>query len=329
MTAASAEAPGLGRLDDGRGQRVLAARARGSRRAQDLGVVGAVERRPRRATRGRPSVRVPVLSTTRVSTRRERLERLGVFGRGRPAVGPAAHPDHDRHGGGEAERAGTGDDEHRDRRHEGVGEARLGPEGGPGQRRPATATATTAGTNQAATASARRWMGARLRCASATSWTMWASSVLAPHPLGPHHEAAGAVEGGAGDPRRPAPSPPGIGSPVIIDSSTRARALEHDAVHGHLLAGRTRRRSPGTHVVERHVRLGPVGADAPRGLGGETEERPDGAARPLPRPQLEHLPEQHERRRSPPPTRSSARPRRRAPRKDAGKRPGARVATRL
>ena len=38
----------------------------------------------------------------------------------------------------------------------------------------------TAGTNQPATASARRWIGARLRCASATSVTMRASMVSRP-----------------------------------------------------------------------------------------------------------------------------------------------------
>jgi hypothetical protein len=41
--------------------------------------------------------------------------------------GSAAHPDHDRHGRGEPERAGAGDDQHRDGVHEGMGEARLGP----------------------------------------------------------------------------------------------------------------------------------------------------------------------------------------------------------
>jgi hypothetical protein len=43
-----------------------------------------------------------------------------------------------------------------------------------------TAMAMMSGTNQRATWSAMRWMGARLRCAIATIWTIWASSVLAP-----------------------------------------------------------------------------------------------------------------------------------------------------
>ena len=59
-------------------------------------------------------------------------------------------------------------------------------------------TASTTGTNKPATLSASPWMGARLRCASATMLTICASSVSLPDPLRAHHEAAGAVDGAAG-----------------------------------------------------------------------------------------------------------------------------------
>src|SRR5215469_5549235 len=50
----------------------------------------------------------------------------------------------------------------------------------PQTRAATTAAAMTAGTNQAETWSARRWIGARLRWASATIWTMRESRVSAP-----------------------------------------------------------------------------------------------------------------------------------------------------
>ena len=95
---------------------------------------------------------------------------------------------------------------------------------GSGPHRPQTtkamlATRTTAGTNQAATTSARRWIGARERWASLTMRTIWASRVTAPTrwasmsrlPV-PFNVA----------PMSPSPSDlaTGIGSPVTIDSST-------------------------------------------------------------------------------------------------------------
>ena len=50
----------------------------------------------------------------------------------------------------------------------------------PGERRPALRHAITAGTNQPDTWSASRWIGARLRCASATICTICASMVSRP-----------------------------------------------------------------------------------------------------------------------------------------------------
>jgi hypothetical protein len=79
-----------------------------------------------------------------------------------------------------------------------------------------TETASTAGTNQAATRSASRWMGARLLWASATMRTMRASSVSLPtlsadmisHP-NPFKVPPSTLS--------PARFSAGSGSPVIID----------------------------------------------------------------------------------------------------------------
>ncbi len=83
---------------------------------------------------GLPSVSVPVLSTTSVSTLRRTSMRLGVLeehAHGRALAGG----DHDRHRRGQAQRARAGDDQHRDRVDERVGHARLGADQRPDARR--------------------------------------------------------------------------------------------------------------------------------------------------------------------------------------------------
>ena len=101
------------------------------------------------------------------------------------------------------------------------------------------AEAMTAGTNHAATESASRWMGARLRCASATMCTIRDSMVSAP--------TFSAVIT-----RAPVPLmvPPmtfaasvfstGMDSPVTIDSSTELDPFVTDPSTGTASPGRTR-----------------------------------------------------------------------------------------
>jgi hypothetical protein len=107
----------------------------------------------------------------------------------------------------------------------------------------AIATSTTAGTNQAETRSASRWIGARLRCASATICTMRASRVSRPTPR-------------ASTIRDPVPLtvPPttslpaffvtGIDSPVTRDSSTALAPSTTTPSTGTFSPGLTRSRSP-------------------------------------------------------------------------------------
>ncbi len=106
-----------------------------------------------------------------------------------------------------------------------------------------TATAITAGTNQPATVSASRWMGARERCASPTMRTIWASSVSAPTRSArmitlPVPLTVPPVTRLAG------PFSTGIGSPVTIDSSTLVAPSSTTPSTGTLSPGRTRSRSP-------------------------------------------------------------------------------------
>ena len=105
------------------------------------------------------------------------------------------------------------------------------------------ATASTAGTNTAETRSAMRWIGARLRCASATVRTICASKVSAP--------TRSARITSAPSPLRVAPvtrSPDdfatGNGSPVSMDSSTWLAPSSTTPSVGTFSPGRTRSRSP-------------------------------------------------------------------------------------
>ena len=152
----------------------------------------------------------------------------------------------------------------------------------------------TTGTNQPATWSAMRWIGARLRCAAATMWTICASSVSAPtfsaritKPPVWFSVPAVTFEPGA--------FATGIGSPVTIDSSTVPLALDQFAVDRHLLARAHAQQLAdldgcrSATVSSRAVGLHPHG-----GLRREVEQRPDRARRLLAGTQLEHLAEQHQ-----------------------------------
>ena len=114
-------------------------------------VLGEARRGTTATTRGLPSVSVPVLSTTSVSTFSNRSS-ASAFLISTPACAPAPDADHDRHRRREAKRARAGDDQHRDGRDEPVGEARLRPQDRPGHegerprsRSPAARTSRTPG----------------------------------------------------------------------------------------------------------------------------------------------------------------------------------------
>ncbi len=194
------------------------------------------------ARRGFPSVRVPVLSTTRVSTfsRRSRASALRIR---TPAAAPrpvatmidigVARPRAQGQAMISTDTALT------------TACARRGSGPNSSQAKNASAAiAMTAGTNQADTTSARRCTGARLRCASPTIRTIRASSVSAPTRSAritrpPVPLTVPPVT------RSPGPFSMGIGSPVSIDSSIALRPSRTRPSTGTFSPGRTRRRSPG------------------------------------------------------------------------------------
>ena len=110
--------------DDRRGERVLARALERRREAQDLRPSVAPRARRPSTRRGLPSVSVPVLSTTSVSTFSS-TSSASAFFTSTPAGRAAPDADHDRHRRREAERARARDDQHRDRVHQRVREARL------------------------------------------------------------------------------------------------------------------------------------------------------------------------------------------------------------
>ena len=191
---------------------------------------------------GLPSVRVPVLSTARVSTSRSTSMAAAFLNR-TPAWAPlplATMIDM-----GVASPSAHGQAMMRTATAETIACARRGSGPTESQSRKATAaTRTTAGTNQAATRSAVRWMGARLRCASATISTMRASSVSAPTRSArmiraPAPFTVPAISGS------PGVLSTGMGSPVTIDSSTVPCPSITTPSTGTFSPGRTRSRSPG------------------------------------------------------------------------------------
>ena len=151
----------------------------------------------------------------------------------------------------------------------------------------------TIGTKIAATRSARRWIGAREPCASATSWTMRASAVSLADPRGAKDEASGAVDGAGEDLR----------IQRLFDREALARqhrlvdrrgALRDDPVDRDPLPRSNANEIPDPHVGRRHVDLGAVTHEA-RGARGEAHEPPDGFRRAPPGAGLEPSPEHDQR----------------------------------
>ncbi len=151
----------------------------------------------------------------------------------------------------------------------------------------------TVGTNQPATWSARRWIGARERCASATICTICDSSVSRPTLSArmmklPDWFSVPAIDLGAwllGDRHGFA------GHERFVE---RGAAFENDAVDRHLLAGTDAQAVAGMKRIDLDLVLAAVGTDAARRLGRELQQRLDRARGRLARAQLQHLAEQHQ-----------------------------------
>ena len=153
---------------------------------------------------------------------------------------------------------------------------------------------STASTNQKLTLSARRCIGARERCACATSCTICASTVSEP--------TLSARMTSAPVPFIVAPitlSPGRLldrdrlaGQHRLVDARA---ALQHLAVDRHLLARAHAQAVADVHVRQRNVLFGAVGAQTPRGLRREAEQRLERRRGARARLQFQHLAEQRQR----------------------------------
>ena len=134
------------RRDDGGAPADARCRAPGSR----PGAAARPRRSPRAATiatsRGLPSVSVPVLSTTSVSTFSSRSS-ASAFLISTPACAPRPDADHDRHRRRQPERAGTGDDQHGDRVDQRIGQPGSGPQAAQATKVSTAISTTTARTS--------------------------------------------------------------------------------------------------------------------------------------------------------------------------------------
>ena len=225
---------------------------------------------------------------------------------------------------------GTGDDEHGHGRDQRIGERRARARAPARPRRRARRSATTAGTNQAATrrpgpGSARGCAAPRPPCA-----TMRASMVSAPTLRASHDEAAAPVERAAGD----------VAPGGLLDRHRLAREqrlIDRRAAPsstmpstGTASPGRTRSRSP-TCDVRRAAPRSRCRRRAMRRavFGREVQQRADGVAGLSRALQLQHLPEQHQHDDDGGGLEVAADRRRRASWKSCGKMPGTSTATTL
>jgi hypothetical protein len=180
-------------------------------------------RRRSPTTFGLPSVSVPVLSITSVSTFSSRSS-ASAFADQDAGCAPRPTPTMIDIGVASPSAQGQAMISTADRRDQAKAKRGSGPNIAQAAKG-ASAAAITAGTNQPATRSARRWIGARERCASATISTIRASMRVAADLVGAHHEAAGLVDACRRSPCRPGSFSTGIDSPVTIDSSTKRCGL--------------------------------------------------------------------------------------------------------
>jgi hypothetical protein len=282
--------PGLGRPQDRVGQRMFAAALQAGGQPQQRRLVQTADRLDRGHARPALGQRAGLVDHQGVDTSQP-LERLGVTEQ-HAGVRAAANADHDRHRGRQPQGAGAGDDQHRDRRDQRISQPWLRSDHRPRR----------AGEHRHRDHRRREPAGDYVRhpldrCAAALRFGHHLHDAreqgLAPHLLGPHHERAGAVDR-AGDhlgARLAAHRHRLAGDQRLVEGGA---ALQHLAVHRHLLAWPDAQAVADPDPVQRHFLVRPVRPDAPGGLRREAEQRLDRAGGLRPGAQLQHLAEQRQ-----------------------------------
>ena len=201
-------------------------------------------------TEGSPRVMVPVLSrTTAVDALRE-LERRAVADED-AVLGALAGADHDRRRRGEAHRARAGNDQHRDRARQGIGEARLGAE--QSQPRRSAPRSPMTSRHEPPRDPVGDPLDRRLRALRSFDERDDLGERRVPaDPLARMTNEPLALIVAPIDPS-PATLSTGRDSPVSIDSSTDERAVDQDAVDRDPVAGSHAHEVTDHHFGHRHV----------------------------------------------------------------------------
>ena len=239
-------------------------------------------------TAGLPSVSVPVLSTTSVSTFSMRSS-ASAFLISTPACAPRPTPTMIDIGVARPSAQGQAMMRTRHGRDQRVGEARLRPNSAQATKA-STATAIT-GRDEPARRPGRRGAGWARGCAAprrpsgrcAPAWCR-ARPCSARMTSAPVWLSVPPIDRRAGLLRRPAST---RRSPSTRRRSSRPSTTSPST--GTFSPGRTRRRSPTCDASRGTSSSVPSGADAPRGLGRQVEQRADRAAVSLAGAQLQHL----------------------------------------
>ena len=115
---------------------------------------------------------------------------------------------------------------------------------------------------------------------------------IGPDALSPNDQSAGTIDGAADHPVAGFFST-GIGSPLIIDSSTDDLPSDTLPSTGYLFAWTNSQPIAGNDLLDRNLFVVTIVAYAPGGLGSEAEQGADRAAGLAPCPQFENLAQEH------------------------------------
>ena len=279
-----------GAADDRRSERMLADIFQARDKAQQRCLVEAPRRSDghelRLALRQRPGLVD--------DNRRHLLEHLQRFGvpHQNAELRTPSRPHHNRHRRGEAERTGTGDDEHGDGIDQRMDEPRFRSvdrphaEGDRGN--------SDHGGNKPPGHLVRETLNGRPRpLRFGDQPDDLGQKRVAADPLRLHHQYAGAIDGAARHfaPRRLLDRDRLTSDHRFID---RGLPFDHDAIHWNALSRTNAQAIAHLHVCERHVLFNAVRADTPRRLWRQTKQSSDGRAGSASGSQFQHLSEKHE-----------------------------------
>ena len=219
------------------------------------------------------------------------LQSLGVLDEHASACA-AAYADHNCHWRGKAQGAWAGDDEDRDRIHQGVREARLRTEEEPREESD-NRGCDHGGHEPFGHAVGEALDGSTAALGLADELHDARQQGFAADALGFHDEGAGAVDGGTDDfaVRGFFDRHGFAGDHGLVN---RTAAFEQDAIDGDFFSGTHAQTVAGLYLLKRNIFLGTIGVEQARGAGAEIEEGANGGAGAAAGAQFHDLAEQDE-----------------------------------